>query len=157
MVCDGQTRHRSDNWVQFRLVRRTCCLFYFSINGWMVGWRTIKRITGHFSFNIASRFWYKVLSVFYSLSLLTSELYALWFPYSLTDQWPVHILFSLSQITLLECPFFYFLFPLFVASAPCDPCATQTPLLKKGEAVCVSRSLKRRSFDLFTSLGVSRV
>lgn len=103
------------------------------------------------------------LSIPHSRTLVTCELFALWFlspPLTEVEQWSVH---TPPPPRLLYVPgisslFFHFLFPpAFVVSAPVWPLCNTVPLLKKGGKLCVSvrvcqssRSLKRKSFDHFT-------
>lgn len=90
----------------------------------------------------------KDLSIPHSRSLVTPELFALWFQSPLTEaeQWPVHIPFF-SRLLSWHFLFFisYFLLPLLYLPL-CDPCATDSSIKEGGSFVCAcvsSRSLKR--------------
>lgn len=81
----------------------------------------------------------KDLSIPHSRSLVTPELFALWFQSPLTEaeQWPVHILFFFSDYFPGISFFLFLISSSLCCICPCVTPAQQTPLLKKGEALCV--------------------
>lgn len=80
----------------------------------------------------------KDLSIPHSRSLVTSELFALRFQSLLTEaeQWPVHILFFSYYFPGISL-FLFLISSSLCCICPCVTPAQQTPLLKKGEALCV--------------------